>query len=70
MLTEIAKNFDGDVSEALTELVHAHEGLEEFMDYCESEKRFLLIAQTQRAEEGFRSGRFTTWDEIRRRNGL
>jgi hypothetical protein len=28
------------------------------------------LAQRQRAERGFREGRFTTWDEVKRRNDL
>ena len=70
MLTEIAESFDGDISKALTELVHAHKSLEDFMDHCESMHQSSLIAQVNRAEKGFREGHFTAWNEIKDRNGL
>jgi hypothetical protein len=29
-----------------------------------------LLAQKERGERGFREGRFTSWDEVKRRNNL
>jgi|HubBroStandDraft_1064217.scaffolds.fasta_scaffold12023_2 Arc/MetJ-type ribon-helix-helix transcriptional regulator len=32
--------------------------------------RASLVAQVERAERGFAEGRFTAWEEVRRRSGL
>ncbi|MGA2740255.1 MAG: hypothetical protein ABSG65_22795 [Bryobacteraceae bacterium] len=46
------------------------DGVEAFMESCEEAQRDSLLAQKERAERGFCDGRFTTWDEVKRRNGL
>jgi predicted transcriptional regulator len=70
LLSEIADGYEGDASRALTDLIHAHQSLESFVDQCEEEHGESLAAQLGRGERGFEQGRFTTWDEIKRRNGL
>jgi predicted transcriptional regulator len=70
LLAEIANGYEGDVSRALADLIHAHEALETFVEGCEQAHSDLLDEQVERAEEGFRQGRFTAWDELKRRNGL
>jgi hypothetical protein len=51
-------------------LIHAHESLEAFVDQGEESHRDTLRAQLERSERGFREGRFTPWDEVKRRNRL
>ena len=70
ILSELARDHEGDLGKALAELVHAHESLEAFVERCEEAHREPLRAQLERAERGFREGRFTTWDDLKRRNGL
>lgn len=43
---------------------------EAFVEECEEAYRDSLLAQKERAERGFREGRFITWDEVNRRNDL
>jgi hypothetical protein len=70
MLCDIAEAYGGDVNRALTDLIRAHESVETFVEQCEDAQRNTLNEQADRAEKGFREGRFTTWDEVKRRNGL
>ena len=70
MLSELAREHQGDLGKALAELVHAHQSLEAFVERCEEAHPESLRAQVERAERGFREGRFTTWDEVKRRNAL
>ena len=70
MLSEIAEAYDGDVNRALTDLIRAHESVQTFVEHCEDAQRDTLNEQVDRAEKGFREGRFTTWDEVKRRTGL
>ena len=44
--------------------------LDSFLDELESSQGAELSNQKERAEPGFREGRFTTWDEVKRQNGL
>ena len=70
MLAELARDYEGDLGRTLSELVHAHESLETFVEESEEVHRASLLAQVERAERGFRAGRFTTWEEVKRRNRL
>jgi hypothetical protein len=70
ILTELAREYHGDLGEALAELVHAHAGLETFVERCEEAQRNSLLAQVERAEREFDEGRFTTWEDVKRRNKL
>jgi hypothetical protein len=70
ILAELARDYQGDLGKAVADLVHAHAGLEAFVEKCEEAQRSSLLAQVERAERGFAEGRFTNREEVRRRNGL
>lgn len=70
ILAELARDYEGDVARALADLVHAHQSLEAYVEQSEEVYRTSLLTQLERAERGFREGRFTTWDEVKRRNKL
>ncbi|HEX3685516.1 MAG TPA: hypothetical protein VHU83_23485 [Bryobacteraceae bacterium] len=70
MLARIAENYEGDLSKALSELIHAHDSLETFVERCEVAHGASLREQGERAEGDFRDGRVVTWDEVKRHNGL
>jgi hypothetical protein len=70
ILAELAQSHDGNPGKALADLIHAHESLEAFVEQCEEAHKGSLNAQLERAKNDFRGGRFTTWDEVRRRNHL
>ncbi|HXM45077.1 MAG TPA: hypothetical protein VN924_27810 [Bryobacteraceae bacterium] len=70
ILSGLAQDYHGDMGGALADLLQAHQSVEAFVEECEEAHRDSLFAQKQRAERGFREGRFTTWDEVKRRNGL
>jgi predicted transcriptional regulator len=66
---------DEDTDRILGELAQAHEGdlskvLADFLDETEEIHNSALSAQVERAERGFREGRFTTWDKVKQRNCL
>jgi hypothetical protein len=58
------------MGKALGDLLRAHESIEAFVAVSEEDHRDALLAQRERGERGFRKGRFTTWDEVKRRNDL
>ena len=60
----------GDLGEALADLLQAHQSIEAFVEECEEAHQDSLLAQKERGERGFREGRLTTWDEVKRRNDL
>ena len=70
ILSGLAPDYDGDLGEALADLLQAHQGVETFVEECEEAHRDSLLAQKERSERGFRERRFTTWDEVERRNDL
>jgi len=70
ILSKLAQEHEGDLGRALSELLHVHRGLENLADQTEEANHASLATQKERAEAGFREGRFTTWDEIKRRHGL
>lgn len=70
ILSGLAQNYQGDLGKALGDLLRAHESIEAFVAVCEEDHRDALLAQRERGERGFREGRFTTWDEVKRRNDL
>jgi hypothetical protein len=70
ILTELARDYEGDVGKTLADLVHAHESLVTFVEQCGEVHRGSLLAQVERAERGFSQGRFTGWDDIKSRNDL
>ena len=70
ILSGLAEEYQGDLGRALADLLRTHKSVEAFVEGCEEAHRDLLLAQKQRAERGFREGRFTTWDEVKSRNDL
>lgn len=70
ILTELASEYEGDLSQALADLVHAHEGLEAFADRSEAAHESTLRSLRDRAEADFREGRTVNWEDVKARNGL
>jgi hypothetical protein len=52
------------------QLLSLDEDREHYLDAVEAEHHDRLLEQLHRSENGFREGRFTTWEEVKRRNGL
>jgi hypothetical protein len=70
ILSGLAQDYRGDMGKALGDLLRAHESVEAFVAACEEDQRDMLLVQRERAERGFREGRSTAWDEVKRRNDL
>jgi len=69
-LDAIARAYGGDDSLAISDLLRAHETIESFLDELEANPSEELATQKERAERGFREGRFISWQDIKRENGL
>ena len=52
------------------EFIRAHQPTEDEQDEAERIHHDSLVMQSERSEREFREGRFTTWEEVKRRNGL
>jgi hypothetical protein len=61
---------DEESDRILAGLLQSHQSVEASVESCEDAHRDSLLAQKDRGERGFREGRFTTWDEVKRRNDL
>jgi len=70
ILSGLAQHYNGDLGEALADVLQAHQSVEAFVEECEEARRDSLLAQKELGERGFREGRFTIWDEVKRRNDL
>ena len=70
ILTELALEYKGDLSQALADLVHAREGLEAFVERSEAAHEHTLRTLRDTAEADFREGRTVTWGDVKARNGL
>lgn len=70
ILTDLAASYEGDRSKAVANLIRRHEITEEYMDAVEEFHRDSLVMQKERSERDFREGNVTTWEEVKRRNGL
>ena len=70
ILSELALEYKGDLSLALADLVHAHEGLEAFAERTEAEQESTLRTLRDAAEADFREGRAVAWEDVKARNGL
>ncbi len=70
ILTELASEYKGDLSQALSDLVHVYEGLEAFAQDSEAAHKNTLRAMLERSEADFREGSTLTWDEVKARTGL
>jgi len=69
-LTEIATEYDGDRGKALISLIRTQQLSEEFLDQCEEFHHDSLVMQKERSDRGFREGRWTTLEQLKRQNGL
>jgi hypothetical protein len=54
----------------IDEEIRAAQPSEEVLDESERVHHDSLVRQLERSERGFREGRSTTWEEVKRRNGL
>jgi hypothetical protein len=70
ILSDLARDYHGDIGQALADILQAHKTIEAFVEQCEETYHDSLLEQKERAERGFHEGRFTTWDEIKRRLNL
>ena len=70
ILTELASEYEGDLSLALADLVHSREGLEEFAERSEAAHEHALRTMRNRSEADFREGRTVTWEDVKAANGL
>jgi hypothetical protein len=70
LLTELAVDYDGNLSLALSELVHSREGLEKFAELSETAAGNALRTLRDRAEADFRKGRTVRWEDVKARNKL
>jgi hypothetical protein len=70
ILTELASEYNGDLSRALADLIHAYEGLEAFADRSEAAHEDVTRAVRDRSEADFGEGRTVTWEDVKARNGL
>ena len=70
ILDSMATAYDGNVSLAISAMLRTHETIESFLDQLEAGQAAVLAAQKERAERGFREGRYTSWQEVKRNNGL
>jgi len=57
----------GNRSLALREALKVQEVMEDWLDQIETANAGVLREQKERSEKGFREGRFTTWEEVKRR---
>ena len=70
ILTDLAAGYGGDRSQALIDLIHSRQPSEDELEEIERIHHDSLVMQLERSERGYREGRFTTWEEVKRRNGL
>ena len=70
ILDSMASAYGGNESLAISELLRAHETIESLLDRLEAGQDAALAAQKERAERGFREGRSTSWQDVKRQNGL
>jgi hypothetical protein len=70
ILAALAEDYEGNLGQAITDLLHSREGVEAMLDECETASFQSLKSQQERAEHGFREGRFTTWEQVSKDNGL
>lgn len=70
LLAELAAEHQGDLSLALTDLVHARQGIEDFAERSEAAQADVLRSQRDQSEADFREGRTISWEDVKSRNGL
>ena len=67
ILSGLARRHGGNRSLALREALKVQEVMEDWLDQIETAHARVLREQKERSEKGFREGRFTTWEEVKRR---
>ena len=67
ILTGLAKPLGGNKSRAVREALKVHNAMEGWLDQIEQANSTALRQQKERSEKGFREGRFTPWEEVKRR---
>ncbi|MFN0171314.1 MAG: hypothetical protein ACKV22_33275 [Bryobacteraceae bacterium] len=70
LLDDLVTDYEGDQAEALSDLLHARESLEQWLDQVEHEHEPILRNQLERSQREFREGRTVSWLEVKRRNKL
>jgi len=65
LLVELAADYQGDLSLALADLIHARGGLEEYAARSEAANEPKLSAMRDGSEADFREGRTVTWEEVK-----
>ncbi len=58
------------LASAVRALIDSHRVTEAELDQLEALHFEKLKQQKERSEQGFREGKFVTWEEVKRRNGL
>ena len=69
-LTGLAHAYGGDRGKAVMDLIRSQQPSEEELDEAERIHHDSLVMQLERSERDFREGNVTTWEEVKRRNGL
>lgn len=70
ILASLAESHAGDKSRAVREMLQMHETLDTLLDELEASHVPELRQQKARSEKGFREGKFTTWEDVRRKARL
>lgn len=70
ILSSLAESYAGNKSAAISETLHMRETLETLLDDLENRHATELRGQKERSEQGFQQGKFTTWEEVKRKAGL
>ena len=70
ILVDLAPEYGGNLDRAINGMIQAYGSLESLAELSEAAQGDALAAQRDRAERGFREGQFTTWDDVKRTNGL
>jgi hypothetical protein len=70
ILASLAESHSGDKSRAVREILRMHETLDTLLDELEAGHGPELRLQKARSEKGFREGKSTTWEEVKRKARL
>jgi len=70
ILASLAESHAGDKSRAVREVLQMHETLDALLDELEGPHAAELRRQKERSEKGFREGKFTNWEDVKRKARL
>jgi hypothetical protein len=70
LLNSLAETHNCDKAEVLQEIIRANSLTEAELEEIEAANAASFAEQVERSERGFREGRFTTLEEVKRRAGL